>query len=205
MRLKDGFLAVVFLILVVSVVYPQPPATHQASQSVDLSLQMWDSTAAEFGGRIGDYVRLRTELEDGLSALAVTHDPAETRRAIRALAQRIRAARRRAAQGDVFKSDVSNQFKKALLHEMDASTCATIMDENPGDLPNEINGSYPEGLPFSTVPVNILAVLPRLPEDVEYRFLGRQLILLDTRANVIIDRIPDAIQCAACDLSTCIR
>ena len=124
MRLKDGFLAVVFLILVVSVVYPRPPATHQASQSADLTLQMWDSTAAEFGRRIGDYVRLRTELEDELPALAVTDDPAETRRAIRALAQSIRAARRPAAQGDVFKSDVSNPFKKALLHEMDASTCA---------------------------------------------------------------------------------
>ncbi len=31
--------------------------------------------------------------------------------------------------------------------------------------------------------------------DVHYRFLGRELILLDTAANVILDRIPCAIQC----------
>ena len=57
-----------------------------------------------------------------------------------------------------------------------------------------INGTYPEDKPLSTVPPNILAVLPRLPDDIQYRFLGRHLILLDTRANVILDRIPFAIQ-----------
>jgi hypothetical protein len=30
-----------------------------------------------------------------------------------------------------------------------------------------------------------------------YRFVSRQLILHDTRANVILDRIPDAIECPA--------
>ena len=43
------------------------------------------------------------------------------------------------------------------------------------------------------MPPNVLAALPRLPDDIEYRFMGRDLILLDTRANVIIDRVPDAL------------
>jgi hypothetical protein len=38
-------------------------------------------------------------------------------------------------------------------------------------------------------------LLPRLPADVGYRVLGRHLILHDTRANVILGRIPDAIAC----------
>ena len=33
--------------------------------------------------------------------------------------------------------------------------------------------------PLSTVPPNILVALPRLPDDIQYRFLGRHLILLD--------------------------
>ena len=53
------------------------------------------------------------------------------------------------------------------------------------------------------VPVNILARLPRLPDDIEYRFLGRDMILLDTRASVILDRIPYAIQCVHGDKLPC--
>ena len=49
------------------------------------------------------------------------------------------------------------------------------------------------------MPGTILAALPALPDDVEYRFLGRHLILLDIRANVILDRIPYAIRCVDCD------
>ena len=77
---------------------------------------------------------------------------------------------------------------------MNAETWAAIMDDNPGALSTRINGTYPEKKPLSTVPPNILAVLPKLPDDVEYRFLGRHLILLDTRARVLLDGIPNAIQ-----------
>jgi hypothetical protein len=44
------------------------------------------------------------------------------------------------------------------------------------------------------MPPNVLAALPKLPADLEYRFLGRHLVLVDTRASVIIDRIPYAIR-----------
>jgi hypothetical protein len=76
-----------------------------------------------------------------------------------------------------------------------ANTLAAIMDDNPGKISHHINGTYPEGEPFSTMPANILAVLPRLPDDIQYRFLGRHLILYDTRASLILDRIPYAIRC----------
>jgi hypothetical protein len=98
----------------------------------------------------------------------------------------------------MFTPTISVEFRKALILEMDANTWAAIMDDNPGEFSNEINGTYPEGNPLSTVPPNILAVLPRLPDDIQYRFLGRHLILLDTRANVILDRIPFAIHLRGC-------
>ena len=105
-------------------------------------------------------------------------------------------ARAESKQGDIFTPAISVEFRKALLLEMNANTWAAIMDDNPGEFSHQINGSYPEGKPLSTVPPNILAVLPRLPDDIQYRFLGRHLILFDTRARVILDRIPYAIQCA---------
>jgi hypothetical protein len=51
----------------------------------------------------------------------------------------------------------------------------------------------PEGKAVSTMPPNILASLPKLAHDIEYRFVERHLILLDRRARVILDRIPYAI------------
>ena len=82
---------------------------------------------------------------------------------------------------------------------MSASTWAAVMDGNPGEFPHQVNGIYKRGTFVSTVPPNILALLPTLPDDIQYRFVGRHLILHDTRANVIIGRIPYAITCMDCD------
>jgi hypothetical protein len=48
------------------------------------------------------------------------------------------------------------------------------------------------------MPANLLAALPDLPPDLEYRFVGRHLILRDARANMIIDEVPHAIRCKDC-------
>jgi len=133
-----------------------------------------------------------------LPVLTVTDDPREIRRAQRALAKRIRDAREDAREGDIFTPAIAVEFREVLQLEMDADTWASIMDDNPGEFSNRINGTYSGKRPLSTVPPNILARLPRLPDDVQYRFVGRHLILHDTRANLILDRIPYAIRCADC-------
>jgi hypothetical protein len=35
--------------------------------------------------------------------------------------------------------------------------------------------------------------MPKIPETVEFRFVGKALVLYDTRANLIVDFIPDAL------------
>ncbi|HKY21446.1 MAG TPA: hypothetical protein VJM31_09525, partial [Vicinamibacterales bacterium] len=51
---------------------------------------------------------------------------------------------------------------------------------------------------LATMPPKILLMLPDLPPDMEYRFVGRHLILLDVRANMIIDEIPSVLRCEGC-------
>jgi hypothetical protein len=48
-------------------------------------------------------------------------------------------------------------------------------------------------VPLSTVPPEVLQTLPTLGEDMEYRFIGDDLILLDTHAHVVADVIEDAL------------
>jgi hypothetical protein len=205
MRPRLTPLAVAVMVSLASICYAQPATTNQTRDTPDFKVQVWGYIVADFSARVWDYSELRSELEKGLSPLTVTDDPAEIRRAVRALAKRIRVARAGAKQGDMFTPTISVEFRKALILEMDTNTWVAIMDENPGEFSNKINGTYPEEKPLSTVPPNILAVLPRLPDDIQYRFLGHHLILLDTRANVILDRIPFAIRSPDCVELDCHR
>jgi hypothetical protein len=66
------------------------------------------------------------------------------------------------------------------------------MDENPGPIKLQVNSRYPDTVPLATMPPQVLAALPRLPEDLEYRFIGTRLVLLDVHADIIVDYIDDA-------------
>lgn len=176
--------------------------SYTADQSPDppvFRVQVWGLIAADFSQRMSEYSALRSDLETGLPGPMVTEDVAAIRKGVRALGSRVRAARSSAKQGDIFTPTVAAAFKATLVLEMDAQTWASIMDDNPGAFRNRINGDYPEKRSLSTIPPGILAVLPPLPDGIQYRFLGRHLILLDTRAGVILDRIPYAIRrCVGC-------
>jgi hypothetical protein len=161
-----------------------------------------DGTAADFCGRIAAYVTFRGELQEHLPAQRVTTDVAEIRAVVHALATTIRSTRRRPREGEIFRPRTAAEFRRRLLLVATADTCEAIMDDNPGQLRHLVSRDYPEGKPRSTVPATVLAILPLLPPDIEYRFVGRDLILLDTRANIVVDRIADAIRCGRCGLRT---
>ncbi len=65
-------------------------------------------------------------------------------------------------------------------------------DIPPGTLA-DVNATYPPALPLATFPASLLAALPPLPEDIEYRFVGRHLILRDVKANIIVDVLPNVL------------
>src|SRR4029079_16765 len=62
-----------------------------------------------------------------------------------------------------------------------------ILEEYTGNVQLAVNGRYPDSVPLSTVPPQVLKGLPRLPEELEYRFVGDNLILLDPHAHIIAD------------------
>jgi hypothetical protein len=199
MNSKYISVAIIFGLLFSSNGHAQSSTADQSPNAPVFRVQVWGVFAADFSQHMSDYSALRSELERGLPGPMVTDDVAAIRKAVRALGSRVRAARRGASQGDIFTPTVAVTFKRALLLEMDPQTWASIMDDNPGEFSNRINGDYPDKRSFSTVPPAILAALPPLPDGIQYRFLGRHLILLDTRAGVILDRIPYAIRrCVGC-------
>lgn len=170
-------IAIVLMMGVVSTAAQQRPA---------------DEAFKDFSKRVSEYSALRSKMESGLPVVASNDDPANVRSVELALARRIRTARATAHQGELFTPQVASEFRR-ILKTIDSDTWKEIMDENPGAFPTRINDAYPKTQPLSTVPPNLLARLPRLPDGLEYRFVGSNLILHDTKSNLIVDRLPEAI------------
>ena len=154
-------------------------------------------TTAEFLRRVQDYDALRARLEVGLPPLVVTTNADEIESFEHCLAERLRHARGK-RRGQLFTPPMEGQLKRMLAARADESTIAAIMDDNPGEFDVDVNETYKKKYALATMPVNILLQLPDLPKDLEYRFVGRHLILRDARANMIIDEIPYAIRCRDC-------
>ena len=58
----------------------------------------------------------------------------------------------------------------------------------------KVNAMYPPDTPLPTTPPQVLMNLPKLPEQLEYRIVGKNLIIRDVEANIIVDFVPNAIQ-----------
>jgi hypothetical protein len=185
------------LLFVVTNAWAQTPAPKAAPKDPDFKVAVDGLIVADFTARMAAYAELRKSLEAGLPQLKVTENHSEIRRAEEALARRIRQAREGQRQGSIFTPEINAAFKKLLAAVVTQGMCAAIFDDGPDkdDVSYRTNMSYPRDEPLSTVPPSILEALPALPDDVQYRFIRRSLILYDTRPNLILDRIPSAIAC----------
>jgi hypothetical protein len=79
---------------------------------------------------------------------------------------------------------------KADFKRRSTKTKKLRLDELPKFHP-VVNQTYPAEWPLQTFPPTLLAQLPKLPPELEYRFVDDALILRDTKANVVVDFILD--------------
>jgi hypothetical protein len=152
---------------------------------------------ASLQARVKDYLALHDKLEATLPALSRDASPAEIDTHQRALARLIQDARRDAKPGDLFTRESRGVIRGLMIRVFGgpggAKLKGSVMDENPGRLRLTINSRYPDEVPLSTVPPQVLAGLPKMPEELEFRFIGRTLILLDVHAHTIVDLIDNII------------
>ena len=169
----------------------------EAAQATDASAQ----ALQRFQERVDRYLSLRHSLEPLLPPLRVSPEPERIHEAADALAAAIRAARRDAEMGDIFTADVQSVLRRRIqkaLREQDYAVEDLLADLNaevpPGAvLPAiEINGSFPWAFGAAT-PSYLLAELPELPAELEYRFIARDLLLVDIDAGIVVDILLDAL------------
>jgi hypothetical protein len=152
---------------------------------------------AGFMERVKSYVALHKKLEDALPRLPSEATPKQIDERQRALAAGIQNSRGSARQGDIFTAEMTAFVKRLLARVFGGAEGrqlrASIMDENVMPVMLKANQRYPDEFPLTTMPPEVLQALPALPEELEYRFLGEHLILLDPHAHVIADFIVDAL------------
>jgi hypothetical protein len=159
----------------------------------------------DFQKRIDAYMNVHRQAQKDVPPLKETNDPAKIKVAQEALGARIRALRSDAKAGDILTPEIRNKFRRLMYPVVEGTAGRETKEElkedvrekdesPPKKVPLKVNASYPEGNALPTTPPNLLMNLPKLPEELEYRIVDKNLILRDVQANIIVDYIPNAIQ-----------
>jgi hypothetical protein len=164
-----------------------PPASGDDAEAV-----------ADFQRRLLQYDAVRQRLDASLPVQVVSSHPAEILAIIDAHHRALRLARHAARQGDMFSPSVAALFRRWIVDSLDGMTAEAFLvmiteDDAPPMARPCVNDSYPDGGALTTMPPKLLQMFPQLPSGLEYRFIGRDLILWDPHANLIIDFIPHAL------------
>jgi hypothetical protein len=180
-RAAGGILAVVMMV----------PTAQVAAQQKDAA------ALAKFDAAIAQYLAMRDRLITETAPPVPNSTAVQLTRASDALAAAIQRARRGAKPGAIFSAPISAVIK----HDVDDTVrrqqlgpvLANIDDEEPGITEPAIHMRFPDAAQMATMPPSLLAILPKLPAQLEYRIVGTTLILRDVEAALIVDYILAAV------------
>ncbi len=150
---------------------------------------------ADFESRVSTYMDLHKKIQAELPIKPTNSAHAIAERQ-RGFAHRIRSARAQAKAGDLFAPPIAAEFRRLIGIALGADATrirTSLKHAEPVVVVVRINQSYPANVPLQSTPPSLLANLPALPPGLEYRIVGRALVLRDVAANLIIDFVPDAI------------
>jgi len=150
----------------------------------------------EFKKRIDAYMKVHNDAEGKVPSLKKTDDPKEISEREKLLGQAIMTLRANAQPGDVFAPDYQPYFIKIVQDDFKTRSAAdrkALINELPAKMKIDINTVYPTTMPLETFPPALLRKLPDLPPELEYRIVGRSLLLRDVKANLIVDILRDVV------------
>ncbi len=171
----------------------QPPATPHTS-APDLSAPGFK----EFGDCVQDYIKLRKKVESSMPKLKKSNEPELIVAHQGAMARNIREGRAHAKRGDIFTPAAVDAFRQAISGEFQGPQApnakATMQQGAPlKEVHVRVNQVYPQSIPYTSVPPTLLQKLPKLPDEVAYRVVNKDLVLIDVKTNVVLDYIPGII------------
>ena len=172
----------------------QAPATSQSKPQATVNPAA--KTLVDYQERVKAYLDAQRRISADIPKLPDKATPEQIDARQRELGKRIMAARKGIKPGDIFGADVSALIRRSLAPMFKGAEGArnrAAIFEEPHPVVPAVNVRYPDDVPLSTMPPDIMRVLPSVDPALEYRFIGRHLILLDVEAHLIIDVLDNAI------------
>lgn len=150
-----------------------------------------------FENEVNGYVSLRNKMREQAPKLSKDATPEQINAYRKTLEDAMRAARKNARRGDLFKPEVADYIRRTLKTEFQGKDRKDIRDivfetELQGVV-LRVNYPYAQSAELSEMPATLLTKLPQLPKEVRYRFVGRNMLLVDRESNVIIDYMTEAL------------
>ena len=190
--------------LIVSLALVAPPQVQAPVRPPDCELEVLtpqtleELALSEFRQGVDAYVRLHRRLERYLPPEQMFDDPEEMLEASDVLAAAIRAARPNARPGIIFKTGPTQLFRTIIRNTLQekryfaGEMIAWLNDErDPKAWPPEVNGRYDWKLGAWMWPA-LLRKLPPLPPELEYRLVYTDLVIIDLRADLVVDILENA-------------
>lgn len=183
------------LLLVLAVRFISPGTESTIAQSLAPTDKI---IVGAFEKRVKEYAKFREELETKMPKLSKEATPEEIEVHKKQFQERVRASRAAAKQGDIFTPETAALFRAIIKDEFKGRDRVelreTVLKESENKaVPIRINYAYPESQELLEMPANLLLRLPQLPKQLRYRFVGRNMLLVDRENSLIIDFMTNAI------------
>ena len=189
-------------LLVCSLVWGASLAVAQKTQNAALAEPVVVSPADKaaiqvFEKQVKDYIELRNKVRANAPKLSKDSTPEQIQTYRTALEHSLRNARPSAKQGEFFRPETADFIRRTLKTEFQGKDRQelreTIFEMETKSVVMRVNYPYPHSAEFSEMPATLLTKLPQLPKELRYRFVGRNMLLVDRESDVIIDFMPDAL------------
>ena len=169
----------------------QTPAPPALSPSQKLIVEAFEKRAK-------DYVTMREHLEEQMPKLSKEAKPEEIQTHKQQFQDRVRAARAGAKHGDVFIPEAAALIRAIIKDEFKGKDRVELRDTvlreaETKAVPLRVNYPYPESEELVEMAPTLLLRLPQLPKQLRFRFVGRNLLLLDRENGLIIDYMTNAL------------
>ncbi|MDT5270330.1 MAG: hypothetical protein QOH49_2516 [Acidobacteriota bacterium] len=173
----------------------QTPAATPAAQAT-VAPKHREAFAA-FEARVKEYVALRERIEGQLPKLSKDSTPEQIEAHKMAFQDAVRAARASAKQGDLFVPALAQHIREVVKSELKPSTKQevrqTVLEAEVKSVPLRVNYPYPDTEELIEMPPTLLLRLPQLPKQVRFRYVGRNMLLVDRENGLIVDFMTDAL------------
>ena len=153
-----------------------------------------------FQSAVGEYMALREVVKQTTPPLKITPDAEDIRAASNAIAEGILRTRSSAKEGDIFNADVAELLRLRIGASSREPGCdvAEIVAAERDDhgVPPPQRPLVHDRLDWGRglfMPWCVLRVLPLVPDELQFRFVERDLVLVDIEAGLVVDVLPDAL------------